>query len=202
MIKEFDPDTHTYTIDGKIVPSVTDILFPVTGKGLLQVPPAMLQYKAALGTLAHEYCAEIDYGCFDGECEPDVVGYLEGYQAFLRDYKPRWEFIEHPIYSANLGYAGTLDRAGILDGKFTVCDLKTYASMGRAQKIALCAQANGYGIALNEEYSVMPEQYIGVLLKPTGTYTVYYAQEIERKLQFNAFELFINLLNLKKLVEG
>ncbi len=49
---------------------------------------------------------------------------------------------------------------------------------------------------------MVPEQYIGVLLKPTGTYTVYYAQEIERKLQFNAFELFVNLLNLKKLVEG
>lgn len=202
MIKTFDPDTHTYTINGKIVPSVTDILFPITGKGLSQVPPALLQQKAILGSLVHEYCAEIDYGCFDGECEPDVAGYLEGYQAFLRDYKPQWEFIEHPVYSEHLGYAGTLDCAGILDGKFTICDRKTYASMARAQKIALCAQTNGYGIALNEEYSVVPERYMGLLLKKDGGYTVYDAHEIEQSLQFNAKDLFIDCLNIKKLMEG
>lgn len=202
MTKTFNPETHSYFMDGQKVPSVTDILFPITGKGLQQVAPATLQYKAAIGTLVHEYCADIDYGGFDGECELDVVGYLDAYNAFLRDYRPDWEYIEHPVYHEGLGYAGTLDRAGMVRGKFTVCDLKTYASMARAQKIALCAQTYGYKMALESETGRHVEQRLGVLLKKDGTYTAYDARDMEIEMKFNAEETFLSCLRLKKLVEG
>jgi len=49
----FDQATHTYTIKGKAIPSVTQIASAVTGKSVSNIPPAVLAKATARGTAIH-----------------------------------------------------------------------------------------------------------------------------------------------------
>lgn len=47
-------------------------------------------------TAVHEACALIDYG-EEPEESAQIAGYLKAYRRFLKDYRPDWELIEHPM---------------------------------------------------------------------------------------------------------
>lgn len=116
----FDPAAHRYWLDGTELVSVTRAL---KDAGLVNAD--WFSEAARLrGTHVHEACAMLD----DGELEsvdPSYAPYVAAYESFLRDAKPEWAFIEHRVCDPRLGYAGTLDRAGFLNGRWALIDLKT-----------------------------------------------------------------------------
>lgn len=140
----FDEGTHTYTLDGVELPSVTQICKPLTVDIAENAKPWLRDAAAERGTRVHEICAEIDLigSAEDIEVPPDIAGYVSAYLDFLRDYRIKsWNAVEIPLGSSKLGYAGTIDRVGIIDGNRVIVDLKTGS---RIDKPTLTAQLNGY----------------------------------------------------------
>lgn len=194
----FDPEKHIYRVDGLKLPSVTDICKPLVTFG--EVSQEVLRQAARRGSQVHEYAELIDYGmeANDLEVEPELVGYVTAYTRFLRDYKPEWELIEKPLYSLDMGYAGTLDRYGIIDGEKTIVDIKTSSSASRATRIAWAVQLEAYlgllGCGFAKRYNLW--------LKSDGNYQLISATKTEQKYSFKASVLFSMLLDIKKITGG
>lgn len=162
----FDEATHTYTLDGIQLPSVTEVT-RFCAYDYKSDRPWLAEAAAIRGTAVHEACALIDYG-EDPEETPEIAGYLKAYRRFLADYKPEWKLIEHPIGSILLGYAGTLDRFGTIDGAPAILDIKT----GQLHDAALSAQLTAYAeLRQTETYLLPPEPALYALkLSNDGTY--------------------------------
>lgn len=194
----FNETSHTYEVDGARLPSVTEIC------SLLRPPdnisPEVLRQAARRGTAVHEYAQLLDYGIEPDEMdvEPELAGYVTAYIRFLRDYKPEWELIEQPLYSLDLGFAGTLDRFGEIDGQPVILDIKTASSVNRATRISWAVQLAGYLALLNREC----DKRLNLLLKKDGTYQLIDAEDTERKYSFTASVLFSVLLDIKHITGG
>jgi len=183
----FDEATHTYTLDGVILPSVTEICKPLTVDIAEGARPWLRDAAAAKGREIHEICCEIDYqGDADGIFIPThLAGYIQAYMSFLRDYQIKeWLAIEQPVASASLGVAGTIDRLGVIDGVLTIVDIK---SGSKIDKATLWTQLYGYFLILQshdfncpfipsviqKSVGVNGVSCIGVQLQKDGSYRVY-----------------------------
>ena len=154
---DFDEEKHEYSYKGEKIPSVSEILSPLSADRYEGMNPWMLQAAAVKGRLVHEYCELIDYG-LDPDIEPDYMGYVKAYYDFLMTHKPNWQYIEKIVCSFRgeakekdgIVYAGTLDRYGIIDGKGAVVDIKTYSSLSTDALISASCQTYLYRVALVE----------------------------------------------------
>ena len=139
---EFIEEGHKYLLDGVELPSVTQICKPITVDVAENAKPWLRDAAARRGSAIHEICADIDMGE-----EPDFpykyAGYVCAYLDFKRDYglSTTWKAIELPVASAMLGVAGTIDRIVVIDGKFTLIDIKTGYTIDKA---LVTAQLCGY----------------------------------------------------------
>ena len=199
----FDEATHTYTLDGVVIPSVTEICAPITcGK---YPPVGVVQQAAARGTRVHELCALYDMDALPDEIEAELVGYVKAWAAFCRDYKPVWRHIELPLYGEidpGQPFAGTLDRIGEIDGRTRVVDIKTAASLDRPAKVALCEQITGYEwLADVNDIDVSCGSGMGVRLFASGNYRVHLTAAIARNYDFRSSSLFITLRTLYKITK-
>lgn len=160
----FDKD-HQYQVDGDPVPSVSEVLRFVSREIYDSATQYQLNNAADRGTRIHRATEQIDRF---GSCEvtEDIEPYLRAYIQFLRDYKPKWERIEHAMYHPELLYAGTLDRLGVIDGERYVVDIK---STSKVETPLVTAQVNAY--AMMSDTAGMPVSKVAVLqLKKDGTY--------------------------------
>ena len=191
MSLEFDAEKHIYTIDGVVVPSVTEVLSILND--FSSVSPAALQQAARRGTLVHEYTQLIDYGmdANDIDIEPELVGYVQAWLQFEHDWQPQWELIEHKVHCGKQ-FAGTLDRLGIIAEKRTLVDIKSSTSPSVRTKIIWAGQLHGYYEALDER--MKPSQIWDVLLKKDGSYSIIDGAESETKYGFRAWELWESAL--------
>lgn len=124
----FDEETHTYRFEGVVVPSVTQILKPLSNFDA--VPREVLSAASSFGTAVHKACELQDFGQLDISTVDDaLLPYLEAWMRFCRDYKCMWEMVEGIVYNPSLRYAGTLDRFGIVAGRSTVVDIKSSAEL-------------------------------------------------------------------------
>jgi hypothetical protein len=78
------------------------------------------------GRDVHEACRLFDDGELAWESlSPIVRPYVEAYRRWWALAKPEWFYVEHVVFDPIRGYAGTLDRAGLIGGKRFVVDLKS-----------------------------------------------------------------------------
>ena len=188
----FDPDTHTYTIDGVEVPSVTTVC-RFLSYDQKSDKPWLARVAADRGTRVHEACAAIDYGLYPEETE-DISGYLKAYRRFLKDYRPDWEGIEYTVGSAEIGMAGTIDRFGTLyDGRRCILDIKTGTQLHDAP---LRAQLTGYKRLLALDRGFYPEYLYALQLSKDGTYTMVDVRQDDELL--NACIFINNAVERKK----
>ena len=194
----FDESTHTYTLDGKRLPSVTEICAPLTAG---RYDNALAAYAAARGSRIHELTALYDLDALPDEIEAELVGYVKAWAAFCRDYRPVWERVEWPGWSID-GFAGTVDRIGLIDGERLAVDVKTAASLDRAAKVSLCCQTAAYAVMASETGLRMDGDNLGVQLKKDGSYAVHNTEKIQKKYGFDARGLFYSLLAVRAAVKG
>lgn len=105
---EFDRIAHAYTLDGRRVPSVTEVL------KLLQnfdaIPWAVLEKARKRGERVHQCINAYNRGAFAAVDFPeDVACYLDGWEAFLEESGATVIQSEQPVYHKALRYAGTPD---------------------------------------------------------------------------------------------
>ena len=132
---DFDASTHTYTLDGEPIPSVTELLIPVTILGYDLRRAALERFlenrdiAAERGTKIHQLTQRLDAGKKIRRVYPDIDPYITAYEKFLAEHKPQWKLMEYMLAGTVKGitYAGTLDRYGTVEGYNGPClvDIKT-----------------------------------------------------------------------------
>jgi hypothetical protein len=173
MSLTFDDESHTYRIDGKVVPSVTQILRPLEADALARIPAEVLEWKRGLGQAVHLACQLDDEGALEeSTVAMAATGYLSAWRKFRADTGFEVVLNECPMGSRKFRFAGTVDRYGILKrGPVTgaaVIDIKTRAELPDA----IGPQLVGYTRLIGEnvrDAAVEPHR-IAVQLKADGTY--------------------------------
>ena len=154
---EFDETTHTYRIDGKVWPSVTQIL-----QDLGFMSDFYAAGSSTRGKDVHLITRLYEEGRLDWtRIDEAYVGYLDAWISFLR--KEPWETEKCEVITSHqlLGYAGTIDRMGNWKAYKAILDIKSGVPENWH-----ALQLIGY--ALTKQY----ETIIGVYLKKDGTYKV------------------------------
>ena len=139
---EFDPVAHCYTLDGRVLPSVTQIL-----RGLddfSKVPARVLEQARDRGQRVHAACNLDVLGILDeNTVDDEVAPYLAQFRRFLRESGFTPTLTECRVYDEKLWYAGTLDLFGDLPGCMDVqIDIKSGA-IPRSVGPQTSAYANG-----------------------------------------------------------
>ena len=173
---QFDEATHTYTLDGVELPSVTHIIRYLAVDKANNADPTAALIARERGSAVHEATMVYDYsGEIPDDFPAEYAPYLEAYVQFVRDYKPQWTLIEHAMGddSDGMGYAGTLDRFGLIDGKFALLDIKTSYKVDIP---SLSAQLAAYSKLLRKEQPIFNEDHVdlyGLQLMRNGKYRLY-----------------------------
>lgn len=108
---EFDEKLHKYSMNGRPVPGVTDVLESVGISDFSFVNKADLEYAKQRGTAVHSACEMHDNGTLEPESvDPVVSPYLEGWMKFKNDYDVEILENELRVYDPIYCYAGTLDK--------------------------------------------------------------------------------------------
>lgn len=171
MLIAFDEKTHTYTADGVVIPSVTQIMTPLSQAYYKGISESTLNNAAERGTIVHNAIENyLKYGYDD--CPAEYHGYFEAFLAW-RDYFPHTYIAsECRLYNDLLRYAGTADmiiRGANLD--LCIVDFKTTAELNLdLVQVQLEAYAHAYRGEKVEWRQV-------VHLKPDGKYKHIYWKE-------------------------
>ena len=122
----FDEANHLYSLDGKAVPGVTRVL-EATGLIDYNFLGAKRFYYLERGRRVHQATHADDEGRLDESKETDqILGYVDAWRQFRRDYGFVPNRIEQRVCHRRLGYAGTLDRTGVVrDGSELIVDIKS-----------------------------------------------------------------------------
>lgn len=118
----FEPETHTYAVNGRRVPSVTEI---IKANGLIE---ERFLDEAAMkrGSYVHEALQFDDEGQLDMEAlDPRLKGYVWAWRAFKQQMAPTVLEIEKQVYHPVYRYAGTYDRLLLIKNARWIVDIKT-----------------------------------------------------------------------------
>lgn len=123
----FDADSHTYSVQGVRLPSVTEVIrFGGEGTDYSSVPSHILERAREIGKKAHktvELYHEQDDHLFTNDSS--VNAYLDGYQEFIDTGVYEHLMSEQKMYCSCHGFAGTVDKVGWVNGALSVIDIKT-----------------------------------------------------------------------------
>ena len=118
----FDEEKHEYRLNGRILPSVTQILREI---GFVD-DTYFTEDSAARGIAVHKATELYDLGTLDEDSlDPRLVDYLEGWKRFRNETGFFPTSIEGRGWS-KFGYVGTFDRVGVTDnGSIVLLDIKS-----------------------------------------------------------------------------
>ena len=189
---EFDEQKHEYRLDGVVLPSVTQILEPLSKANYKGIDEEILIKAAYRGSCVHGaielFC---EYGVEDIVAE--YRGYFEAFERFASEQVFEPIDIEKRVYHKKLMYAGTADSIAKLDGKMVLIDWKTSSSVN--EKL-YGVQLEAYEQALrsmDEKYWDISEKMV-VQLKSNGRYKIY-SFTIRDEEKWNVFTSLLTVRN-------
>jgi hypothetical protein len=117
----FVPETHRYHTPDRELVSVTRVLDTLGCVDHF----GFTEETRARGTYVHAATVALD--CHERlvNVPPDYEPYVTAYRHFVRDMEPVWSRSEEVVADLVNGYAGTLDRAGMVQGIPAIVDIKT-----------------------------------------------------------------------------
>lgn len=224
MRLEFDSIAHKYTVDGRPLHSVTEIL---RAANLYERYAFAREIHRFRGTAVHHACSMIDKGAdpyvtYSGD-DPEIVQAAmeinEGYLPAFRAFKSRTGFFGrcHECYLIDplAGYGGTFDMVGTFAGKPEVVLLEIKSgSMPPLVPVQLAAYVEliakgqpvhadhpGWQWVQEGVRSGVPVRRIAVRLEKTGTYTVFSetakGDSYDSPMWTSAFRSALNLVNVQ-----
>jgi len=177
---EFNEAAHEYSCEGKVYPSVTQILKDC---GIIDIT-WYTDETAQRGTFVHDCLKLIDQGtpAVLLEYGEDIEGYINAYLQFKKDAQYKIEAIEEPLCSQEYGFAGTPDRICELNGKSCILDIKT----GQKQEWH-GAQLSAYKMLHGDDQGVLR----GLYLNKDGKYRLESFKDSEyRNLFLSALTIY------------
>ncbi len=184
----FDEPSHTYTLDGQRVPSVTQILGTVFPREWEQVERwGDGEYVKERGRQVHKACAYIAKG-IEFDCDERIQGRVNGCRLWFADMRPDVIEVETPICHPLLRYAGTPDLVAIVQGKTVLVDYKACLSPVALQLAAYWGCLTAAGSKIDEAYPLQ--------LLDDGKYKV--GKTVNLK---NAWRYWLNVLGTYRYME-
>lgn len=120
----FDIGPHLYRLCGEVIPSVTQIMQPLSQKKYGGIREETLRKAAEKGEAVHEGCENwLKYGIEDVPLE--YMGYFRAFKEWWSIRNPSLIGSEVRIYHKLYRYAGTVDLLVYIDGRLTLVDIKT-----------------------------------------------------------------------------
>lgn len=169
MVLQFDESTHTYRLDGQVVPSVTQLLKPI-GPDFSQIPADVLERKRQLGTAVHLACELDDDGDLDDDSlDPVLAPYVSAWRKFKADTGAVVLVNEKQLAHEDLRYAGTVDRVVSVGREPWLVDLKTSADPHAAYGVQLA----GYEELLRKASRMQVDARATVHLRDDGTFSLH-----------------------------
>ncbi len=162
-VLEYDDETHTYLIDGVIVPSVTQIIHEAFFKNMYDfVPPSVLEKAAERGTEVHSM---IERYC-KGDAILETARPVKDFNFLMRYYSLDVLQNEVPVIIEKDGEpkaAGRLDL--VLNGANgrSIADIKTTATLN---KEFLLYQLNLYRLGYMQSYETDIKELYGIHIRP------------------------------------
>jgi len=147
----FDPATHTYEINGRRVPNVTQVL------GDLIPGWHAADWYLERGRAVHAAAAFIAHG-IEFDADPQIEGQVRALRRFFAEVKPQVLEVEKSVFHSGYGYAGTCDMVAIFKKAAVVVDWKASISVSAPYQVA------GYALALNLDHGCAVE------IRDDGTY--------------------------------
>lgn len=172
MTFDFDPIAHVYRLDGRVIPSVTQLLKPI-GPDLSAIPRDVLERKRALGQAVHLACELDDKGELDeASTDPQVMDYVQSWRAALKALDAEVVLNEFQAYHPVHKFAGTLDRVLRLrsTGENMLTDIKTAAEASPSWGV----QLEGYRLLIDAQ-RVTVQRRAAIMLSPTKFQVVSYS---------------------------
>ena len=157
---EYIDDTHTYLVDGIIVPSITQLIKMKFNNKYDAVPKEVLKKAADKGTAMH-----LAIELYEKENKESDLVELKNYK-FLKKHL-KWNVIQSEIpiilfYNGKPIAAGRLDQVIEMNGKKGINDLKRTASFDK-EYVAL--QTNLYRIGYKQSYGTEIDFVSGLHLR-------------------------------------
>ena len=166
----YEEENHIYTLDGIQIPSVTQICQVLSCYIYKDSDPdkkKLTEEAMRKGTAVHDACEQMDKGeTIELYTDDEKVPYLTAYSAFLDEHSVEWIDIEKIVYNEEKGYAGRLDRFGIVDGNECFIDIKTTQSISKQVRTLYECQLTMYADAENK----LDKDIMILQLKKDGTY--------------------------------
>lgn len=132
MALVFDGATHSYTLDGIIIPSVTRTLDQAGLVSYDMVRQDILERKSILGSLVHQACHFYDEQDLDfSSLSDDIKWRVEAWANFRSDtgFVPRRIEKRYVATVHGMTYGLTIDREGLFKKDEAIIDLKTSATI-------------------------------------------------------------------------
>jgi hypothetical protein len=158
-------DIHEYRLEGHVVPSVTQILEPLSAHQYRYVAGQVMDDAAALGKAVHRMI-ELDLrDDLDTDTLPSALRmYFEAWRNFRELSGLHSMRSEYRVYSPSYNFAGTLDLAGELNGRAAIIDTKRTAAVPRTAG----PQTAAYRQALHES-----DTQVGPVWKDADRYALH-----------------------------
>lgn len=145
---EFIEESHTYVVDGIIVPSVTQIMKPMSEKYYSGIHPDVLNEAADRGKRVHKTIYDIEHN--NVILVDDTMPYLKNYQ--LAKHMKQFVPLMQEFMLTEGTFAGTLDMLAEMNGQQVIIDLKATSKFNKelaevqlAGYVELCDK-NGIGV--------------------------------------------------------
>jgi hypothetical protein len=180
----FDPTTHEYRVQERLVPSVTKL---IKAAGLID-DTWMDEEALARGSIVHQALEYDDQGDLDeGSIDPRIMGYVEAWRKCRQEMGLEVVANEQKVYHETYRYAGTLDRVVRRAGQLVLIDLKSGSPAAwHALQLALYLMAT-------EQWDInRPTARAAVYLEEDGRYK--YVEHKDRN-DFAAAKAVITLFN-------
>jgi hypothetical protein len=188
MDLQFEEDGHSYTLNGRRVPSVTDVLEPL--QLFDGIPPDVLEAARVFGGHVAMACDMHNKGTLDWDSMDSLLAsYIRGYLKFLAETSFVILASEERVASVKCGYAGTLDLRGIMNRKSWIVDSKSTHVLPRT----VGPQTSAYLAAFNEMTGEAYKHRACLHLKPDG-YTFVPLEDKGKRIA--DYTLFVSQLNV------
>lgn len=182
----FRKEDHTYWLDGKQIPSATEIL---KSNGVID-DRFFYKYSRDRGSLIHSACQYYAEGDLDiSSVDPKIKGYVDAYERAVFDLGFTPKECEKPIFHKTLLYGVTPDQVGVFGVTEGLLELKT----GIIQPFTAIQTALQAMAIWPLEY--LNKKRIGVELHSDGTYKI---EEFKNLDDFGVAISMVALLNWKK----
>lgn len=184
----FDEALHEYRLDGRRLPSVTQVLAPLVDFSMVRKD--VLERAQALGTAVHRMTELHDNDDLDEESlSEELRPYLAGWKKFRAECQFEPVTVEHRMSHPVYRYAGTSDRTGVIKGRLAVLDIKKMMVLGPHIGPQLAAYEK---LHQSEGLNVLDRFALG--LRPDGSYRL---QPFTDPLDWQCFLAHLTIRNWK-----